>query len=162
MRFDGRQKELCETFEWYGPHLAWLGYEVGFDSKKADLRSADLRSADLNYADLRNADLRNADLRNADLNYADLRSANLRLANLRSADFWHDCIGTAKTKIIQVSNVGSENGVLVIATNCEGGKTFVSRGCFRGTKKDFLKAVEDKHGDNVHGVQYRKLMEVLC
>jgi hypothetical protein len=82
-------------FDWYGPHLAWLGYDVDFAPEQADLRGAILRGADLigvdlswailSGVDLRGADLRWADLSWADLSWADLSGVDLRWANLSGA-----------------------------------------------------------------------------
>lgn len=85
-----------EQYDWYQPHLAWLGCENGAEPRRADLRDADLRGANLTGANLRDVDLRDANLRGADLSGADLRDvdlsgadlsgANLRGANLRDVD----------------------------------------------------------------------------
>lgn len=34
-------------------------------------------------------------------------------------------------------------------------------GCFEGTISDFLDAVEEKHGDNEFGRQYKKIIEMV-
>ena len=60
-----------QKFDWYAPHLAYLGYEI--DNARpcgANLRRADLRRANLRRANLREANLREADLREADLSGA--------------------------------------------------------------------------------------------
>lgn len=49
-----------QKFEWYAPHLKWVGYDMDAEPSRADLRGADLREADLSWADLREADLRGA------------------------------------------------------------------------------------------------------
>ena len=70
--------EHLAKYDWYGPHLKWLRYDVdGAEPKRADLRGADLSDAYLIGADLRGADLSDAYLRGADLRGADLRGAKL-------------------------------------------------------------------------------------
>ena len=81
MKIDNRQRELIEEYEWYGPHLAYRGYDVDFKPHRADLHDADL-----SYANLRDANLSRADLHDADLSYANLSDANLSGANLSRAD----------------------------------------------------------------------------
>ena len=89
MRPSQRDYELMNQFDWYGPHLTWLGYEdTGCEAKKADLRGADLRGADLRGANLRGADLRGANLSQADLSGANLSQANLYGANLSQANLY--------------------------------------------------------------------------
>jgi hypothetical protein len=81
-----REQELIERYDWYGPHLAYLGSRDDFKSERANLSCANLMGANLRLADLSCADLMGANLRLADLSCADLRDANLRLANLRDAN----------------------------------------------------------------------------
>jgi len=83
---DARQKELMERFPWYGPHLAYLRYDVDYKPKKANLQEADLRWVDLREADLREAKLQWVDLRWAKLQDVDLRRAKLQWADLRWTD----------------------------------------------------------------------------
>lgn len=130
----------------------------------ADLYCAKLRKADLRGADLRDADLLGADLSGADLHYANLRCTNLYGANLRDANLrcakLHDELISDGTHH-HITNVGSEGGTLEIyGTQC--GSYFIRRGCFRGTKVEFLAKVEEAHGDNEHGVMYRQLIELFC
>jgi hypothetical protein len=65
---------------------------------------------------------------------------------------------TIKGELHQLANVGSEGGTLIIA-DCEEGWYF-NRGCFQGGKDEFLKAVEETHGDNKHGKFYKKIVEL--
>ena len=80
------REELIKSYDWYGPHLAYLGCDVEF----APIR-ADLRGADLTRADLRGANLTRANLTRADLTDANLTGANLRGADLRGADLDFSC-----------------------------------------------------------------------
>jgi hypothetical protein len=86
-----REQELIERYDWYGPHLAYLGSRDDFKSERANLRLADLSCADLRDANLRlanlsDANLMGANLRDANLSCTDLSCANLMGANLRDAD----------------------------------------------------------------------------
>jgi hypothetical protein len=38
-----REQELIERYDWYGPHLAYLGSRDDFKSERANLRLAKLR-----------------------------------------------------------------------------------------------------------------------
>ena len=97
-----------------------------------------------------------ADLSGANLSGADLSGANLSGAYLSGAKIHKNY--TIQGKLYQLTNVGSENGTLIIA-DCEEGWYF-NRGCFKGGKDEFLKAVEDTHGDNKHGKFYKKIVEL--
>ena len=97
-----------------------------------------------------------ANLCRAYLRKADLWRANLIGADLRGAKIHSNY--TIKGNLYQLTNVGSEGGTLII-TDCEEGWYF-NRGCFRGGKDEFLKAVEDTHGDNKHGKFYKKIVEL--
>ena len=63
-----REQELIERYDWYGPHLAYLGSRDDFKSERANLRLADLSCADLRDANLRLANLSDANLSNAKSN----------------------------------------------------------------------------------------------
>jgi uncharacterized protein YjbI with pentapeptide repeats len=81
-----REQELIERYDWYGPHLAYLGSRDDFKSERANLRLADLSCANLRGANLRLANLMGANLRLANLSDANLMGANLRDANLMGAN----------------------------------------------------------------------------
>jgi len=61
--------------------------------------------------------------------------------------------------LLYFSGVGSVQGTLTCFLSQDGALT-VTRGCFIGTAEDFLKAVEQKHGNNTLAQEYRLLMEV--
>jgi hypothetical protein len=46
--------------------------------------------------------------------------------------------------------------------SCGSSGWFIRRGCFSGSVKQFLDAVQHTHGDNVHGRKYRALIAALC
>ena len=65
--------EHLRKFDWYEPHLKWLGFDVPeVEPKRANLRGANLRGADLSDADLSDANLSGADLIGANLRGARL------------------------------------------------------------------------------------------
>ena len=61
----------------------------------------------------------------------------------------------------QITNIGSENGVLQLY-RCTDGTWLVCRGCFTGTKDEFITQVNEVHGDNEHGVNYRAIIDLFC
>src|SRR4030067_798406 len=91
--------------------------------------------------DLRSADLSFADLRSADLSSADLSSANLRSADLDK-----------KYRFVSIFPIGSESGCLWAMLDCYGILKY-NRGCFSGTKEEFLGAVTKKHA----GTKFEKI-----
>ena len=140
---------------------------------KADLRGADLYGAYLRDANLRGADLRDANLYDADLYGADLRDANLRGANLygadlRGADLYGANLYGADGKELKcdgkyhhITNIGSESGTLELYS-CGADGWLIKRGCFTGSKDEFLAAVYETHGDNYHARKYRAIIAALC
>ena len=155
-------------------HKLWLDNKdggeranlVGANLAGARLVDARLDGANLAYANLRGANLAGANLDGAKLAFAKLSYANLDGANLAFAKLSYANLAgakihsnyTIKNNLYHLSNVGSENGTLIIA-DCEEGWYF-NRGCFKGGKDEFLKAVEETHGDNKHGKFYKKIVEV--
>ena len=97
-----------------------------------------------------------ANLSGANLSGAYLRGAYLGEADLRGALIHENY--TIKGKLYQLTNVGSEDGTLIIA-DCEEG-WFFNRGCFGGGKDEFLEAVNNKHGKNKHAKFYKKIVKL--
>ena len=97
-----------------------------------------------NKANLRGANLRGVDLRGVDLRGVDL------------ADGWR-LIDKPKTH--HITKIGSESGTLEIYQCTKG--WFIHRGCFSGSKDEFLAKVEETHGSNGHGLKYRALIDAL-
>ena len=122
-------------------HSKWLNSKGG---SRAGLRGADLRSANLRSANLRGANLRSADLRGANL-YGTYLRENLK------------CDG----KFNHITNIGSENGTLEMYS-CGSGGWLIIRGCFTGTKEEFLAKVKETHGDNDHAKKYSAIIELFC
>jgi len=131
----------------------------GADLRGADLSSANLSSADLRGADLRGANLYGADLRGADLYGADLRGADLSSANLSSADL-RGAIIDKKYGYFSISPIGSENETLWVMRN-EEGILIYHRGCFSGTRDEFINAVNEKHADTKFQIQYMEAVKLI-
>jgi hypothetical protein len=55
--------------------------------------------------------------------------------------------------------VGSQKGTLTYYRTKKG--IGVSRGCFSGTLEEFESAVNEKHGDNQYGHEYRHLIAFI-
>jgi uncharacterized protein YjbI with pentapeptide repeats len=104
-----REQELIERYDWYGPHLAYLGSRDDFKSERANLRLADLSCADLRDANLSCTDLSCANLMGANLRDADLSCANLRLANLSGADLRGANLRLANLSDANLSNAKSNS-----------------------------------------------------
>ena len=126
----------------------------GADLYRADLFGADLFGANLFGANLRGADLSGADLCDVDLDGADLCGANLRDATIADGfvcdgDFHH------------ITNIGSQDGTLELYS-CGDAGCYIKRGCFGGSKQEFLDAVAKTHGDNEHGRKYRAIIQLFC
>ena len=140
----------------------------GADLRDAYLRGAYLRGADLYGANLRGAYLRGADLLDANLYGAYLRDANLRGANLCGADLRGANLYGADGKELKcdgkyhhITNIGSESGTLELYS-CGADGWLIKRGCFTGSKDEFLAAVYETHGDNYHARKYRAIIAALC
>ena len=104
---------------------------------------------ELDVDDLRDANLVDADLEDADLRGAILRSTNLTGANLTGANL------EKKHCYVSITPIGSENGQLWTMKNSDGVLIY-NRGCFSGTKEEFLKAVDNKHfGTKYHDIYYK-------
>ena len=130
----------------------------------ANLRGADLRGADLGDADLRAANLGGANLRAANLGYAnlrgaDLRGANLGGANLRGADLGDAGKLTGDRPYFAVGPIGSRQDVLAAFLTEKG--VYLRAGCFFGTVEQFREKLTDKHGDNVHAVEYQAALVLV-
>ena len=151
------------------PHSAQIGVAVKFaykaganlsdaDLSDADLRGANLKGAKLRDANLSDADLSDADLRGATLKGADLRGANLKGAKLRDAD--GEKIKTIGPRpLIQYGPIGSEQRT-VLAWGTDHG-VYVKAGCFWNTLDKFKAAVEETHGTNEHGQEYRAFIGLV-
>ena len=137
-------------------HNAWIKNEGG--GERANLSCADLRDADLSCAKLSGADLHDADLRDADLSCADLRDADLSCADLSDADL--SCadlnranLNLARGKVLCIGPIGCRQGITYITKTKQG--IYVRCGCFYGTIEEFIATVEEKYGNDRHGMAYK-------
>ena len=62
--------------------------------------------------------------------------------------------------ILWVSKIGSRLGTTIVFKNKDGGIS-VSCGCFFGTLKEFEAQVEETHGNNKYGREYKVLIELI-
>ena len=134
----------------------------GADLRNANLHGTDLGGANLDNANLRNADLDNANLRNADLGGANLGGADLDNANLRNANLGGANLGGAalgETCIWQFGPLGSRRAYLTVKQGP--GLDEFHTGCFSGTMSEFEAAVQQTHGDNQFGRQYRGIIALV-
>jgi len=137
---------------------------AGVILSRADLCGADLSRADLCGADLSRADLCGADLSRADLCGANLSGADLSRANLSGADLCGtDLFGAdlSGTDLLVFQGFGSGARTLFAHKRKSDRVVEIRTGCFFGTMDEFLKAVEEKHGDNHYGKAYRALCDLI-
>ena len=130
-----------------------------------DLRGANLRCADLSDADLSDADLRGADLYGADLYGADLSDADLRGADLYGADLYGADLGETYGKLqgerpfFHCGPIGSRSDYLQAFITDKG--TVIKAGCFMGFLAEFVKAVEETHGDTKYAKEYKQAVLMI-
>ena len=105
------------------------------------------------------ANLRSADLRSANLYGADLRSANLRSADLYGADLGAAGKLTGDRPYFAVGPIGSRQDVLAAFLTEKG--VYLRAGCFFGTVEEFRDKLQNEHGDNVHGNEYRAALQLV-
>ena len=131
----------------------------GANLRGANLYGANLYGADLYGANLYGANLYGANLYGADLYGANLRGANLYGANLRGADLGESGKLTGDRPFFQVGPIGSRQDVLAAFLTEKG--VFLRAGCFFGTVEEFKGKLQDKHGDNLHAVEYRAALVLI-
>jgi len=103
--------------------------------------------------------LSRADLCGANLSGADLSRANLSGADLCGTDlFGADLSGT---DLLVFQGFGSGARTLFAHKRKSDRVVEIRTGCFFGTMDEFLKAVEEKHGDNHYGKAYRALCDLI-
>lgn len=163
---------------------------LGANLHRADLYEANLRGADLSGANLREANLRGANLLGANLYEANLYEANLSGANLLGANLYgtnlyeadlsgadlyeanlyeadlygaslHGADFKCDGEFHHLTNVGSENGTLELYS-CGDSGWYVKRGCFSGTKDEFLTKVKQTHKDNEYAIKYNAIINLFC
>ena len=141
-----------------------FSFEAENNSIRLTLEAAVRYGADLYGADLYDADLYGADLRGADLYGANLRGANLRGAELYGADLYgakieedNELVG--ERPFFTIGPIGSRLDVLLAFSTQKGLR--IQAGCFFGDKEAFLKSLEDSHGGNTHGQEYKAALVLV-
>jgi uncharacterized protein YjbI with pentapeptide repeats len=104
------------------------------------------------------ADLYGADLRSANLYGADLRGADLRGADLRSADLGGKKL-IGERPYFQLGPIGSRNDYLQVFITDQGIQ--LKAGCFSGSIEEFESALDEEHGLNNHGEEYRAALVLI-
>jgi len=132
-----------------GANLSWANLS------RANLSGANLSRANLSGANLSGANLSGADLSGSDLSWANLSGANLSGANLSRANSLDP-----KYTFLSISPVGSENGCLWTMRG-EDGVLKLNRGCFSGTIKEFLAAVNKKHSGTKYESEYKSAVHFI-
>mgnify|MGYP000520629595 CR=1 FL=1 len=127
--------------------------------KGANLYGANLRGANLRGADLYGANLYGANLRDANLRGADLYGANLRGADLRGAKIEEDNELVGERPFFAIGPIGSRLDILLAFSTQKGLR--IRAGCFFGDKESFLKSLEDSHGNNTHGREYKSALVLI-
>lgn len=156
-----------EGADLYGANLSGANLS-GSNLYKSDLYGANLYLANLAGtilcgANLYNANLYKTDLYGAHLHGVSLSGASLYRTKLCGAILCYDDKGDwiCDGKYHHITNIGREGGTLELYSCGEKG-WLVRRGCFTGSKEEFLRAVSKTHGDNEHGKKYRTIVELLC
>jgi len=126
---------------------------------RASLTRASLDGASLTWANLTRASLDGASLTRANLTRANLTRASLDGASLDGASLDEEKIITLKglNPIFQIGPIGSRSDTLIIFHTNKG--LYAKAGCFFGTSEEFLAKVQEHHGDNEHGRNYRAAIE---
>ena len=71
-----------------------------------------------------------------------------------------DALVYGNANILWASKIGSRFGTTTVFENKDGGIS-VSCGCFFGTLEEFEKKVEEMHGNNKYGREYKVLIELI-
>ncbi|HVL77609.1 MAG TPA: pentapeptide repeat-containing protein [Noviherbaspirillum sp.] len=124
----------------------------------ADLRGANLGDANLYGANLRGANLYGANLRGADLYGANLGDANLGDADLGGANLYGRKLSGSRP-LFQLGPIGSRNDYLLSFVTDQG--VMIRAGCFFGTRNEFEAAINETHGDNEYGQEYRAALALI-
>ena len=131
----------------------------------ADLDEADFVSANLSQANLAGAEGSYFNLEGANLSHANLAGVELVSAIVQLANFAPDTLkgatidGHAIISAITFGPLGSRNDKLLAALTDDG--FYFQTGCFFGTKKELLAAVESTHGGTRHERDYKLAIDFL-
>ena len=95
----------------------------------------------------------------ANLYGADLCGADLCGADLRGAKIEKDNELVGERPFFTIGPIGSRLDVLLAFSTQKGLR--IRAGCFFGDKESFLKTLEDSHGDNTHGREYKSALVLI-
>ena len=123
-------------------HVKWIRNEEGGVRANFD-------GANFNGVNLSRANLYGADFDGANLDGVSLYGANLYGANFDGAKRFDSEVTSSP---IMISNIGSDHGTLEAWPTKKG--LIIKRGCFTGTKDEFLKAVKNRHSKGHYGKAY--------
>ena len=102
-----------------------------------------------------------ADLRGAYLGGANLGGAYLRGANLRGAYLRKEIkIKAIQRPFFQVGPIGQDDRILMAFSTEKG--IYLKTGCFFGTVDEFLKNLQEKHGNNDHAHEYKSALVLIA
>ena len=121
----------------------------------ANLSQANLAGAGGSYFNLEGANLSRANLAGVELVSAIVQLANFAPDTLSGATIDGHNIISATT----FGPIGSRNDKLLAALTDDG--FYFQTGCFFGTKKELLAAVESTHPDSQHGRDYKLAIDFL-
>ena len=113
----------------------------------------------LGGANLRGADLYGANLYRANLREADLYGADLRGANLREADLGEKGRLIGDRPFFTLGPIGSRDDYVQAWVTDKG--LMIRAGCFFGSRNEFITAINNAHGDRVHGQEYRAALVLI-
>ena len=131
-----------------------FGREIFRDDSRDNLSGADLSGANLSGANLSGATLGGAYLSGAYLS-----DANLSGAYLRGAEIDDDLLLVGNRPVLQLGPLGSRCATLVAYLTNDGIR--IRAGCFFGRSGEFLARVEETHGNNEYGREYRAAVALI-
>lgn len=150
------QEELDKILEL---HKRWLNDES--DGKRAELINQDLRGSNLSYSNLRGSDLSGSNLSYSNLSYSNLSYSDLSYSNLRGSNLSEVVRLDPYTKVISISNIGTEFGEMICFVSPDSGIQYVIRGCFRGTLKEMKAEVKKRCAGTPHEKSYKQAFTLI-
>jgi len=94
----------------------------------------------------------------ADLYGANLGDANLGDADLGGANLYGRKLSGSRP-LFQLGPIGSRNDYLLSFVTDQG--VMIRAGCFFGTRNEFEAAINETHGDNEYGQEYRAALALI-
>ena len=134
------------------------GLDSGLHMRHALEKATEAR-ANLSDANLSDANLSGANLSGANLSGANLSDANLSGANLSGA-YLSGGLKLAGTRpYFAIGPIGSRSDSLVAYITEQGLR--LQAGCFFGTRDEFVSKLDEEHGENDHGKEYRAALAMV-